>query len=62
MDEIEELDDDDIEIDERLEIDLSWTCSNCKENNTEYNIPFEQEIICTCYNCGKKYRTYYCPY
>ena len=62
MDELEELDDDDIEIEERIETDLSWTCPNCKENNTEYNIPYEQEIICECNNCGKKYSTYYCPY
>jgi len=53
MEEIEELDDENCEIETRVEFDLNWTCSKCKEDNTEYDIPVEQLIICTCNNCGK---------
>lgn len=59
---IEELDVDDYETKERTETDLFWTCKNCGANNTEYEIPYEEEIICECYKCGKKYSVSYCPY
>ena len=56
--EIEELDEECCEINERMEFDLSWTCPNCKAENTEYDIPVETSLLCTCYNCKKSY-TYY---
>lgn len=61
-DEIEELEEDDYETYEKIETDLGWTCKNCGEHNTEYNIPYEEVVICTCDNCGKKYSVWYCPY
>ena len=57
-DEIEELDEECCEIDTRTEFDLNWTCPNCKEENTEYDIPVETLTICTCENCNKKYKYY----
>ena len=59
---IEELSEEDYDTEERTETDLGWTCKNCGETNVEYNIPYEEEIICTCSNCGKKYSVWYCPY
>ena len=58
----EELSEEDYETGERTETDLFWTCKNCGKNNAEYNIPYEEEIICECYNCGKEYSVWYCPY
>lgn len=58
----EELSEDDYETEERTETDLFWTCKNCSTNNAEYNIPYEEEVICECNKCGKKYSVYYCPY
>lgn len=55
---IEELDEEYCEIDERMEFDLNWTCPNCKKENTEYDIPVETLIICTCENCNKNYEYY----
>lgn len=55
---IEELDEECCEIDERMEFDLNWTCPNCKKENTEYDISVETLIICTCENCNKKYEYY----
>lgn len=57
-DEIEELDEEYCEIDVRTELNLYWTCPNCKEENTEYDIPAEALITCTCENCNKKYEYY----
>lgn len=37
-------------------------CKNCGEENAEYDIAYEEEIICKCRKCGKKYSAYYCPY
>ncbi len=60
--EYEELSEEDYETEERTETDLFWTCKNCGTNNAEYNIPYQEEIICECYKCGKKYSAWYCPY
>lgn len=57
-DEIEELDEKCCEIDTRTEFYLNWICPNCKEENTEYDIPVETLIICICENCNKKYEYY----
>lgn len=62
MEYIEELEEVNCEIEARTEFDLNWTCTNCKEENTEYDIPIEQLIICTCNKCGKRYEYYYEPY
>lgn len=62
MENIEELEEINCEIETRTEFDLNWTCASCKEENTEYDIPIEQLIICTCSNCGKRYEYYYEPY
>ena len=59
---IEELDDEDFEVEAITKFDLSWTCKECGANNCEYDIPFEEKIICECEECGKKYKAYYCPY
>ena len=60
--EIEELDDEDYETELVTRTDLTWTCKNCGEVDTEFDIPFEKEIIVKCEKCGKKYSVYYCPY
>lgn len=63
MKELEELvEDEDFEVEQRVENDLYWRCKNCGEENAEYNIAYEEEIICECSECGKKYSAYYCPY
>lgn len=62
MEDIEELDEENCEIETRVEFDLNWTCANCKKENTEYDISIEQLIICTCDNCKKRYEYYYEPY
>ena len=62
MEDIEELDEENCEIETRTEFDLNWTCDNCKAENTEYNIPIEQLIICICDKCKKRYEYLYEPY
>ncbi len=61
--ELEELvENKDFEVEQRVENDLSWKCKNCGQENVEYDIAYEEEIICECSECGKKYSAYYCPY
>ena len=61
--ELEELvEDEDFEVEQRVEDDLCWKCKNCGEENVEYDIAYEEEIICKCDKCGKKYSAYYSPY
>lgn len=55
---MEELDEKCCEITTRTEFDLSWTCPNCNEENTEYDISVETLMICTCDKCHKKYEYY----
>lgn len=60
--EIEELDDEDVEVEQQNTFDLYWTCKECKTENVEYNILLDDNIICTCDKCGKKYQYYHCIY
>lgn len=60
--EIEELDDEYCEVEPDTTFNLDWSCKECEEDNTEYNIPIAKEIICECSNCGKKYKYCYDPY
>lgn len=47
---------------ENVSYDVCVNCPKCGTEYYEYDIIFEREYICTCEECGHKFKFNYCPY